>query len=156
VGNGVCGAGKYCAAGASSTTDCSAGYYCSNTTNSYAAGNGQCTAGYYCTAGSTSATQNACTNKPLNSAYNSTAGTNSCDFSCTASLESKFGCATTGNNTNIHFYNTILNYSNLTIEVGSKIYLNNSNITISELTLDGSGDMIVIESGSNLIINGSN
>ena len=152
----VCGTGKYCPAGSSGTTNCAAGYYGSSTTNSVSTCNGACTAGYYCTAGSTSATQNTCTNKPLNSNYNSTSGTNSCGFSCAGNLESKFGCATAGNNTNIHFLNNVSSYSNLTLKVGSKIYLNNSNLTISQLILDGSGDKIIINSGSQLIINGSN
>ena len=152
----VCGTGKYCPTGSSGATNCVAGYYGSSTTNSVSTCNGACTAGYYCTAGSTSATQNACTNKPLNSNYNSTSGTNSCGFSCAGDLESKFGCATAGNNTNIHFLNNVSSYSNLTLKVGSKIYLNNSNLTISQLILDGSGDKIIINSGSQLIINGSN
>jgi len=152
----VCGTGKYCPAGSSGTTNCAAGYYGSSTTNSVSTCNGACTAGYYCTAGSTSATQNTCTNKPLNSNYNSTSGTNSCGFSCAGDLESKYGCATAGNNTNIHFLNNVSSYSNLTLKVGSKIYLNNSNLTISQLILDGSGDKIIINSGSQLIINGSN
>src|SRR3989344_7746641 len=54
------GAGYYSPAGDSYRYQCSAGYYCSTTTNSASTGNGACTAGYYCTAGSTSATQNAC------------------------------------------------------------------------------------------------
>src|SRR3989344_4975637 len=162
----ACGTGNYCPAGSSGatvcpagssgTTNCAAGYYGSSTTNSVSTCNGACTAGYYCTAGSTSATQNTCTNKPLNSNYNSTSGTNSCGFSCAGDLESKFGCATAGNNTNIHFLNNVSSYSNLTLKVGSKIYLNNSNLTISQLILDGSGDKIIINSGSQLIINGSN
>src|SRR3989344_2873884 len=172
----ACGTGNYCPAASGSATacpagtygstttlttssctgQCLAGYYGSSTGQTAATCNGACTAGYYCGAGSTSATQNACTNKPLNSNYNSTSGTNSCGFSCAGNLESKFGCATAGNNTNIHFLNNVSSYSNLTLKVGSKIYLNNSNLTISQLILDGSGDKIIINSGSQLIINGSN
>ena len=172
----ACGTGNYCPAASGSATvcpagtygstttlttssctgQCSAGYYGSSTGQTAATCNGACTAGYYCTAGSTSATQNTCSNKPLNSNYNSTSGTNSCGFSCAGNLESKFGCATAGNNTNIHFLNNVSSYSNLTLKVGSKIYLNNSNLTISQLILDGSGDKIIINSGSYLIINGSN
>src|SRR3989344_3466394 len=172
----ACGTGNYCPAASGSATvcpagtygstttlttssctgQCSAGYYGSSTGQTAATCNGACTAGYYCTAGSTSATQNTCSNKPLNSNYNSTSGTNSCGFSCAGNLESKFGCATAGNNTNIHFLNNVSSYSNLTLKVGSKIYLNNSNLTISQLILDGSGDKIIINSGSQLIINGSN
>ncbi|MBS3155862.1 LamG domain-containing protein [Candidatus Woesearchaeota archaeon] len=172
----VCGTGKYCPTGSSSATacpagtygstttlttsactgQCSAGYYGSSTSQTAATCNGACTVGYYCTAGSTSATQNTCTNKPLNSNYNSTSGTNSCGFACAGNLESKYGCATAGNNTNIHFLNNVSSYSNLTVKVGAKIYLNNSNLTISQLILDGSGDKIIINSGSFLIINRSN
>src|SRR3989344_2425660 len=99
----ACAAGYYCSTTTNSAStgngQCTAGYYGSSTGQTAATCNGQCTAGYYCTAGSTSATQNTCTNKPLNSNYNSTSGTNSCGFACAGNLESKYGCATAGNNT---------------------------------------------------------
>ena len=56
----VAGAGYYSPTISNSRYACTAGYYCSTTTNSVGTGDGVCTAGYYCPSGSSSATQNVC------------------------------------------------------------------------------------------------
>ena len=168
----VCGANNYCPSASTGTTACpgnsgsggrttqSAATDCNCDTDYYDADGGtqDCTSvgvGYYSASDSDSRT--VCTTKVANADYNSSgAGSNSCSFACIGGLEPKSGCAETGINKNLYFINNVTNYGNITIESGSKIYLNSSNLTLTKLLMNGVGDQVFINSGSQLIINGSN
>ena len=224
---GVVGTGYYSASDSDSRAQCDAGRYGSTTTNSASTCNGACTAGNYCPAGSSSATQNACgannycpatagsatacpsssgtdslttedaqtdchcdtdyydtdgdtdgractgagagyystsysdtrtgcTNKPGNSDYNGTgSGANNCPYRCIADLVSASLCTQTGLNKIITFINNVTSYDNLTVESGSEIHLNSSNITVGKIVMNTTGDQFFISQNSQLIINGS-